>query len=452
MNKPSVAQPEVSRFSQLFDRRFYTIMAVLMAALITDYLISNIADIVSEQLKSSAGFALFIVVSVISILGQLYLLRALKEVVNKKNKKQPVKFSLQKLVEAIQYLLIIILIITIFQIIFTLQYFTSILIISTTVSYGLTATIMGTLAWKMLIWFKRSKNLALLLYSFGTIVIIFNAISSIILFDSILMEKPETVSRESEVIFNLGSEPGTSKFIVVTSQSYSYIVYFLFIWGGTIMILRHNIKRIGRIKFWALVLLPVVYFMSYYVTLYEDIYPESAVTQALSENFAIPILLGSISSIACGILFGIGFLSIAKSVSMVSRVKENMIITGFGFILFFVTGAATVLQAAYPPFGLPNVSMVGLSAYLIFFGLYNSAVGVANDVKLRQLMRKTLLDNSKLLDSIADAQMRQELEKTVLDMLRKNADKLENESGVPPAMTEDEMSQYLQLVIKEIGK
>jgi hypothetical protein len=67
-------------------------------------------------------------------------------------------------------------------------------------------------------------------------------------------------------------------------------------------------------------------------------------------------------------------------------------------------------------------------------------------------MRSTLLDKSKLLDSIADAQMKQQLEKMVFDIVKKNADKLETESGAPATMTEDELSQYLQVVIKEIRK
>ena len=266
------------------------------------------------------------------------------------------------------------------------------------------------------------------------------------------MKKPHIVSPQSEVIFDLGFEPGTFMSSIITGQSISYATYFLLIWGGTVMILRHNIQRVGRVKFWALVLLPMVYFMRYYVSLYQNIYPESTVTQALSENFAIPLLLGAVAGIVCGILFGLGFLLIAKSISSASNIKDYMRITGFGFILFFTVAGATVLQAAYPAFGLPNVSMVGFSAYLIFFGLYHSAVSVANDVKLRQLMRKTLLDKSNLLDSIANAQMKQELEKAVFDIVKKNADKLERESQVRPAMTEDEIIQYVQAVIKEIRK
>ncbi|HJY14485.1 MAG TPA: hypothetical protein VJ225_00550 [Nitrososphaeraceae archaeon] len=71
---------------------------------------------------------------------------------------------------------------------------------------------------------------------------------------------------------------------------------------------------------------------------------------------------------------------------------------------------------------------------------------------MRQLVRKTLLDKSKLLDRIADTQMKQELERTVFDIVKKNADKLEGESEVPSAMTEDEIGQYLQAVIKGIRK
>ena len=168
------------------------------------------------------------------------------------------------------------------------------------------------------------------------------------------------------------------------------------------MTIRHNIRRIGKVKFWALALLPLIYFLSNVVTVYQEIYPHSTVTQAISENFAIPILLGSASVIACGILFGLSFLLIGRATSSTSHIRELYVTTGFGFMLFFNTTSATVLQAAYPPFGLPNVSFVGLAAYLIFFGLYHSALSIAHDVKLRQLVRDSLRKDSGFLKSIGD--------------------------------------------------
>ena len=137
---------------------------------------------------------------------------------------------------------------------------------------------------------------------------------------------------------------------VIAFQAYSYTAFTVLTWGGTIMIIRHNIRRIGKVKFWALALLPLIYFLSYDVTLYQEIYPDSAVTQAISENFAIPILLSTASATACGILFGLSFLLIARSISSTIHIGKYMLITGFGFMLFFNAGSATVLQASVSSF------------------------------------------------------------------------------------------------------
>ena len=266
------------------------------------------------------------------------------------------------------------------------------------------------------------------------------------------MDKPQTVTPNSKVIFNLGFESGTLMSTVVTIQAYSYSAYILLIWGGTTMLLHHNIQRIGKIKFWALVLLPLVYFLSYYVAQYQELYPDSTVTQAISENFAIPIIIGTVASTVCGILFGISFLLIARSVSSTSHIRQYMLITGFGFILFINAATATVLQAAYPPFGLTNVSFVGLAAYLISFGLYRSALSIAHDVKLRHLVRSSLVRDSNFLKSIGDAQMMQELENKVLDLTKKNSDILEEEAGKEPSMTNEEIRNYIHYVMNEYGK
>lgn len=217
------------------------------------------------------------------------------------------------------------------------------------------------------------------------------------------------------------------------------------------MILRYNIKRIGKVKFWVLVLLPLIYFLSYYFTVYREFYL-STVNEVISENFTVPILLYSISSTTCGILFGLSFLSIAWSISPTNHIRDYMLITGFGFMLFINTASATVLQTTYPPFGLSNISFVGLSAYLILFGLYRSALSVAHDVELRRLIRNSLVKNSDFLNSIGNAQMVYEFEKKVLDIAKKNSDKLKEESGAESSMTDEEISEYIQFVMKECGK
>ena len=421
-----------------------------MAVLMADLLIGNIADIISEQIKSTAGIVLFITFSAASILGQIYLLRKIKKELREESLGQS---SLMKVVMTIQFVLIAIIISVVLQIILSSVYLTNLLAVSTAISYGLTVILMGILAWRFLIWFKRSKNLALLLYGFAAAVISFNSIVTIILFDVILLEKPQTVTPESEVIFNLGFEPGTPMSVIITIQAYSFSAYTILAWAGTVVILYHNVQRIGRIKFWALVLLPLVYFLSYTITIYQELYPDSTVTQAISVNFAIPILIGTLASTTCGILFGLGFLVIAWSISANLHVREYLMMAGFGFMLFINAASATVLQAAYPPFGLANVSFVSLSAFLIFIGLYRSALVISRDIKLRQLIGKSLLKDSGFLSSIGNAQMMYELENKVLDIVKKNSEHLEEESGVrESSMTDLEIRKYVNYVVTEVRK
>jgi hypothetical protein len=425
----------------------YVIMLPLMAVLVVDLLVGNVADIYSEQVKSDAGFALFLTISVVSIAGQFYFLGI---VMKKMNEPGNEPILSRKVIFIIQLVLISLIVIVIFQIISDSLYTTVMLSISTAISYVLTITLMAILVWRFLTWFKTSKNLALLLYGCAAGVIVLNSAFTIILFDSVLMKKPPVITPSSEIIFDLGYEPGTFMSYVISFQAYSYTAFIVLTWGGTIMTIRHNIRRIGKVKFWALALLPLIYFLSNVVTVYQEIYPQSTVTHAISENFAIPILLGSASVIACGILFGLSFLLIGRSISSTSHIREYMLLTGFGFMLFFNTTSATVLQAAYPPFGLPNVSFVGLAAYLIFFGLYHSALSIAHDVKLRQLVRDSLRKDSGFLKSIGDAQMMGELEGKILEITKKNSDKSEEKSGEESSMSDEEIKSYVHHVLQEI--
>jgi hypothetical protein len=107
-------------------------------------------------------------------------------------------------------------------------------------------------------------------------------------------------------------------------------------------------------------------------------------------------------------------------------------------------------QAAYPPYGLASVSLTGLSCYLIYSGLFSSAAIVSQDTTLRQSIRRSVTEQSKLLDSIGTAHMEQELQSHVLTIARKNSDAMAEETGIETSMTEDDMKDYLEIVMKEL--
>jgi hypothetical protein len=195
------------------QRLMYVVMLLLMTVLVIDLLIGNVADIYSEQVKSDAGFALFLIISTVSMAGQFYFLGVVKKKTIEHGTK-PVR--LWNIVLITQLLLVFLIIFVIFQIILSSLCSTVILSIATAISYVLTITLMTILAWRFLTWFKISKNLALLLYGCAAGVIVLNSIFTIILFDSILMKKSSVIILDSEIIFDLGYEPGTFMSNVIT--------------------------------------------------------------------------------------------------------------------------------------------------------------------------------------------------------------------------------------------
>jgi hypothetical protein len=95
---------------------------------------------------------------------------------------------------------------------------------------------------------------------------------------------------------------------------------------------------------------------------------------------------------------------------------------------------------------------VGLSSYLILWGLYYSAISVSDDTKLRRTIRESALRESKFLDSIGKAYIGQEIELKVLEVTKELKEILAEQTGVPPSLTEDEIKQYLSEVLTEVKK
>jgi hypothetical protein len=423
-----------------------------MTFLVIDSQISIIADIIISQIVSFWGVVLFVTISAVYVIGQYLMLEMVKSKVRQSKFKPSHIEVIEKTVTVIQFILAAITIIVVTEVLAMAAYHTDLLIISTTISYTLTIFLMGILAWRLFSWFRINMSLVVLLYGLAAFTIIVNSVVTILFYDIVLLEKADLTTPESEVIFDTGFEPGTLKEIIVQVQGYTLPAYMLLTWGGTIILLRNNIHRVGKIKFGALVVFPVVYFLAYYIFLYPTIYPDSPITQTIDENFMTSLLLYNGSIIITGTLFGLGFLSVARFISHGNDVRDYMSIAGYGFIIFGTAAVTTVLQAAYPPYGLPNVSFVGLAAFLILVGLQHSAISVAHDLRLRQLIKNSAIKESKLLDGMASAQMTKELQNKIVSVTRKNAQLMEQESGTQPSLTDDDMINYIVRVISEVNR
>jgi hypothetical protein len=357
------------------------------------------------------------------------------------------------IITIIQYILSSIVIIVVLQVLFSSQYNKDFLTATYNISYLSSIFLTVILAWKLFSWYKIQKKPIVLLYGLGALFIVLNLISSIVWTDAILLQKPSVVFPDSEVIFGISNDAGnesSSQFdFFLSSLYYFQFAYVLLISGGTVLLLYHNFKRIGKIKFWVLVSLPTLIFLSTTLTIYQQINPTGLVAQATPIDYMIPILLMNYSALAVGVIFGLSFILVGRFLKQGIHSRDYMLIVGLGFILFLWTNGATLIQTAYPPYGIATVSAVPLSLFMILYGLSYSAISVAQDETLRRSIRSNVKD-MKFLDSIGTAQMEKEFEKKVLDITKKSSEIMIEESGVQPSLSEDDMKRYLQQVLQEV--
>ena len=106
---------------------------------------------------------------------------------------------------------------------------------------------------------------------------------------------------------------------------------------------------------------------------------------------------------AGGILFGLAFWIVSKQISQDSPVRQYLIRSAYGFTLLFVSNQVIVLVTTnFPPFGIVTTSILPIASYLVFTGIYNTALSVAQDVTLENYKR-SLRKRAFFLDSIAVA-------------------------------------------------
>jgi hypothetical protein len=428
------------------NRKLFAAFFALAAVLLIDVTIGSSQDILLDFAISQAGMALFVAIAAASIFTQLYIIRMVSAKNRHKESRHYHFGRFQIAARIVQYVLAAIMITVILQIVFTAQYYTDLLIAALAISYGLVIALSSVLAYKFFSWFRINKSPVVLLYGLAAALIVINAIDTITLFDGLLIQDPAVVFPQSEVIYEGNFEEGHPMYIQSLIMATTQTGYFLLIWGATVLILYHNIKRLGKIRFWSLVVPPILFFMSFYISFYETLNPPN------SEEvppLIVYILLVIYSMITAGVFFGVGFLSIGRSPKLRGPIKDYMFITGYAFVLFVISSISVIHQAGYPPFGLTAVNTVGMAAFLMLTGLYNSAATVSQDVQLRRLIKNSAKE-LKLLDSIGSAEMQTEMERKVISIAKQNASALTEKSGIEHSMSDQEIIDYLNQATEEL--
>jgi hypothetical protein len=427
-----------SLFLSFLSKNMLVVIAIVISVLVSATMINQVSDFLAPQLVSNFGIALFVFFAIVSGIAQYFILQYIKGKIGYMYSRSRSTRFLYKVVNLVQYILVAIVFALVAQILISSSYSTYLLVAITVLSYALNIALMAYFAKKFFSWYKSNRSsVIVLLYGLSFAIIALTSSDRLVLDVYNLSLKPTAIYPTTEVVF-----PSYDKGIIYllhTAYDNSDLFAFIILWGATVLLLHEYIQK-WRIRHWILVCIPLIYYLSTFVDSFGVYIPSSD-----SEWFWY-YLYSSLNSTAGGLLFGFTFLMVDRNIRN-DMIRGHMMIIAYGFILMFISNQVTLIASSYPPIGAETLCYLGLSTFMILVGLYASAISVSQDAAIRKSIRKSVLGRSKLLGSIGDAEMHNEIEKWV-----KNLSTMEYKENVSSSMTTEDVKLYIQKVVREVKK
>lgn len=428
---------------QSADLVLYCLICIIFIIIIIDTSYARLYDLTSKQSYLETKVTIFVLISFICLAGQYLIIVRLKATSNYTRRiVRPVPFHF------IIYLALIVniamFVIIGYQLLSNSYFSTALVVIIASVSYGTASLLLGTLAYRFLLWIKSKRNVVIIAYGIASVTLCINALITMSYIDAVLIgSRPQNAYPYAG-----GSMIINTKNPFLNSLDFAYfisfVISFVSTWTATALLLNNYSKRIGKSRYWIIISIPLIYFLSQFILLNPAVYGSFIIDPVIASTFFS--LLFVFSKTIGGLMVGIAFWIIVRNLPKESIVRKYMIISAFGFVLLFGSNQAiTLITLPYPPLGLVTISLMGLSAYLIFVGIYYSAVTLAEDVELHKSLRKYIIRDSRLLDSIGYAEM----ERGIQSIVSSVAEKMEKDTGLQPTnLDESEIRTYIDEVIR----
>jgi hypothetical protein len=439
-----------SKFSYS-QTKFLVVIAVLMGLIIADISLIRIYDFVSKLfIPMQARLVLFSAISLACLASAFILLELIKPRTSQERKNRLHVEIIYRITKLIQYALGAVIMYMILQMFLTSSYATSNLIILISCSYLLSIGILGIFIARMLSLVSFNRNMiVLILFVIAIGSITANIVITLINVSLRLEERPS----ETRVQFGGSMDISKGRFNTLDNlYFYSYLISFITAWAATASLLRYYSRKFGKLKYWLITTLPMVFFLAQFVPSYTTLLFSSIRPDPFFMATWVT-LIATVSKPLAGLMLALGFWTMARVAERTSTVRRYLVFAGFGFFLLFSSNQAILMALApYPPFGIITITTIGISAYLVVSGLYTSTVSLSQNTEVRRSIRRLARSQSALFDSMVSAESEKEIEKRVMEIVRKESVEMANRSGVEISLSDSEAKEYLEEVFKEIKK
>ncbi|MGA9154300.1 MAG: hypothetical protein WBZ36_27270, partial [Candidatus Nitrosopolaris sp.] len=330
------------------------------------------------------------------------------------------------------------------------RYSISLLIAQTYLSHFSALVFLSLLAFLFARWFTSKRSYIVMLYTLAFSLASVNLVISFLYLQSYLSISalPDIpVMPIASYVTNLGALPFPESlspaFDVLSLSS------FLFIWIATALILSQYRYKMGRIKYFSLMIIPLIYYIFPFQNYFGDVFFTLLQSYPVFISL-IYILIFSATRQVGALLFSLAFWT-ASSLVYDERIRKSLLIASIGIAILFGSLDRSPLQFhAYPPYGLVTEAFIPLGTYLLIVGIFTSAIHISRDSELRKEFYKSASSQVSLLKSIGVSQMEKELEGKYKKMERKVSELPGIKEEFIPDYSEENVKEILHDVLNEL--
>ncbi len=340
------------------NRLMVIIILGIIITVILDTSIPSVSVYTGGLSPSLYSIMLFSIMAIIYAVGQYFILVYVKSKTNGNEKNRTIS-KIHTFVFVTQFALIGIIIIIICQMLLFGSYQSIFLKGAVWINYLMASILFGFLGARLFLWNRLKQNLVLISYSIAVIGLSVTCITTILYVTNQLEGQ-----RGIEYIFPIkstqmliaGADNIFSTLFMLTS-----VISFILFWVATVLLMRHYSARLGKTRYWIMVMIPLAYFLTQFQSFIPEVFREFHESDPISYGVAYTLFF-NISKPIGGVLFGLAFWSVTRSVRKFV-VRDYMAISAYGIMLFFtVHQPVTLTLIHYHPIRIPPICFVGISS------------------------------------------------------------------------------------------
>ena len=298
-------------------------------------------------------------------------------------------------------------------------------------------------------WFKSKRNYKILLFAISFSLLAIDLVISLVYLDAYFSRpiKPDInpYPITSFVTNFAGSALNQQLAFVLDILS---ILSFSFMWIATALLLSHYRYKLGKIKFFIFICIPLIYYLFPFEAYFGNTFFSFILDSPLIFGILYILLFSATKQI--GALFFSLFFLIVSTLVAKSKIRQSILISGIGMaIIFGSLEIATLQYSVYPPFGIITAIFMPLGSYLLFIGVLSSAQNISRNIEIRKELYKNANRELDLLKEIGIAQMENELLKKYKSIAKHSTN---SESVYNVDLEQGEIKEILQDILNELSK